>query len=203
MSKWSDTDPTRVRRAAIVGKYTDVSALDYLQGQSRADDGRDPAATVATDGGRERPDSCTCADTLDDEKPCFACFVAGFDDPADTPEAAPDGGGLATDELRIYDADDRGRPKVERRRVRRESSTTEATYDQLPSECAALVDGHRRPVADLSPEERAWVDAHTDGDGPRSPSGVTMRDRETGDTVTAETTAAVEQRAVEMWRAEQ
>ena len=37
MSKWSDADERDAMRAAIVGRYTPVSALDYLRERSRAD----------------------------------------------------------------------------------------------------------------------------------------------------------------------
>jgi hypothetical protein len=77
-----------IYRALVVDEHgrRGVSALDYLQRQSRADDGRDPAATPVPDGGQSRPDGCECDSLADDgDLPCFACFVAGFDDrpPAD------------------------------------------------------------------------------------------------------------------------
>jgi len=37
MSKWSGADERDAMRAAIVGRYTAVSALDYLREHSQAD----------------------------------------------------------------------------------------------------------------------------------------------------------------------
>jgi hypothetical protein len=60
------TDATTIYRALAVDRYTDASWDEYIRAQSRADDGRDPAASgpqsvedvdrgagVATDGGVE------------------------------------------------------------------------------------------------------------------------------------------------------
>jgi len=162
MSKWSDTDESRIYRALVVQEFGDADALEYLAGQSRADDGRRPDRRVATDGGR--PDA-------------------------------------STDEIRIYGTADDGRPLVERKTVRDTHSTTEATYRKLPPELAVLVDGARTSLSDLSPTERQWVRAETEGDVPDpNAETVSIRDADAGTVTTAETTARAEQAVMTQWR---
>lgn len=66
-----------------------------------------------------------------------------------------------TDELRIDAVAPDGRPRVERKTVRQTRSSTVARHARLPPECAALVDGVRVRVTDLSADEREWVDSET------------------------------------------
>jgi len=80
-----------------------------------------------------------------------------------TLEAFTDGGDR-TDELQIYGVDGDGRPRVERKRVSEGQSHTEARYDTLPSEFAALVDGPRAAVADLPDDVQDWIDSESSGE---------------------------------------
>lgn len=107
-----------------------------------------------------------------------------------------------TDEIRIVGATDAG-PKVERVTVVETGSSTRANYTRLSPECAALIPGESRSVADLPPVARAWVEAETDGDLPdASDDPVRIRDRSTGEVVSGETVAEAEREAVKMWRGE-
>lgn len=63
-----------------------------------------------------------------------------------------------TDELRIVGVHADGTPRVERKTVTRTHSSTVGSHKRLPPECATLVDDVPTPVADLSPDEREFVD---------------------------------------------
>lgn len=207
-------DPGRARRA-----LTDVVAVERLgPGMVRVVTWSDAYPVDARDTG------CACPDKEYNEVPVCkheATAILADSDDLPTPftvtddlstrAVATDGGEDSddepadyVDEVRIDGVAPDGRPRVERKTVRHTHSSTVARHERLPPECAVLVTGDGVPVADLSPDERAWVEAHTDGDPPQPADGsVTVRDSETGDVFAADTTAAAEAAVMQAWEAEQ
>jgi len=78
----------------------------------------------------------------------------------------PASGRMVTcDELQLYGVDDAGRPRVERKYVAEDRSSTIGVHASMDSMLAAFVGSNGRvDVADLPPEVQAMVEAETESD---------------------------------------
>jgi len=68
-----------------------------------------------------------------------------------------------TDQLRIDGVDQHGRPKVERKHVFSDHSSTVAHSIRMPSELAAFVTDSAVAVAYLPSDIQAWIKSESEG----------------------------------------